>query len=66
MMDKLNQLPVSVIIPVFNNAKSLERVLHDLWNQTYKPKQVVIIDSSDFDDINEVLVNFDGDIEIVS
>lgn len=64
-MNKLNQLPVSVIIPVFNNVKSLKRVLDELWNQTYKPKQIVIIDSSDVDDINEVLVNFDDDIEIV-
>ena len=64
-MNKLNQLPVSVIIPVFNNVKSLKRVLDELCNQTYKPKQIVIIDSSDVDDINEVLVNFDDDIEIV-
>jgi glycosyltransferase involved in cell wall biosynthesis len=64
-MNKLNQLPVSIIIPVFNNARSLERVLDELWNQTVKPKQIVIIDSSDLDDINATLANFNDDIKIV-
>ena len=54
-MDKLNQLPVSIIIPVFNNARSLELVLDEIWNQIFKPKQIIIIDSSDFDDINLTL-----------
>jgi len=64
-MNKLNQLPVSIIIPVFNNARSLKHVLDEIWNQTVKPKQIVIIDSSDFDNINATLANFNDDIEIV-
>ncbi|WP_108803813.1 glycosyltransferase family A protein [Aquimarina sp. Aq107] len=38
---------ISVVIPTRNRLESLNRVLNSLYNQTLKPKEIIIIDSSD-------------------
>ena len=37
---------ISIIIPTYNNLKSLKLVLHSIYKQTLKPKNIIIIDSS--------------------
>lgn len=55
-MLKLDELPISVVIPTYNNKKSFENVLDAVYKQTIRPKQIVIIDSSD---VNEIEINLD-------
>ena len=54
-MLELDILPICVVIPAYNNKKSFENVLDAVCNQTMRPKQIVIIDSSD---TNEIEINF--------
>ena len=40
---------ISVIIPVYNHAHSLERSLFSLYKQTYRPIEIVIVDDGSTD-----------------
>ena len=44
-MKKLN-LDVSVIIPCFENYDSFKKSFNSVINQQYKPKEIIIVDSS--------------------
>ncbi len=44
---------ISVIIPVYNHAHSLERSLFSLYKQTYRPIEVVIVDDGSTDNFKE-------------
>ena len=41
-MLELDKLPISVVIPTYNNKKSFENVLDAVYKQTIRPKQIVI------------------------
>jgi glycosyltransferase involved in cell wall biosynthesis len=64
-MQEVKKLPISVIIPVYNHKESLKKVLDGILLQTEYPEQIVIIDSSDVDDIKSFLVDFDMDVDII-
>ena len=64
-MLKLDTLPISVILPTYNNNKSLENVLDAVWNQIIRPKQIVIIDSSDSENEKINLNKYIDNIEIL-
>ena len=64
-MPELDKLPISVVIPVYNNKKSFENVLDAVCNQTMRPKQIVIIDSSDVNEIEINLHKHNDKIEII-
>ena len=63
-MLELDELPISVVIPTYNNKKSFENVLDAVYKQTIRPKQIVIIDSSDVNDIEINLHKYNDNIEI--
>ena len=63
-MLELDELPISVVIPTYNNKKSFENVLAAVCKQTIRPKQIVIIDSSDVNDIEINLHKYNDNIEI--
>lgn len=46
---------ISVIIPVYNHAHTLERSLRSLAAQTIKPLEVIIINDGSTDNFNEVI-----------
>ncbi|SVD87047.1 uncharacterized protein METZ01_LOCUS439901, partial [marine metagenome] len=60
----LDEIPISVVIPTYNNKKSFENVLDAVYKQTIRPKQIVIIDSSDNNDIEINLHKYNDNIEI--
>ena len=64
-MFELDNLPISVVIPAYNNKKSFENVLDAVYKQTIRPKQIVIIDSSDVNDIEINLHKYNDKIEII-
>ena len=63
-MLELDELPISVVIPTYNNRKSFENVLDAVYKQTIRPKQIVIIDSSDVNEIEINLHKFNDNIKI--
>jgi len=64
IMLELDQLPISVVIPIYNDKDSFENVFEAVCKQTIRPKQIVIIDSSDIDDIGINLHKYNDNIEI--
>ena len=50
---------VSVIIPVYNNAKYLKECLDSVVKQTYKNLEIIIIDDKSSDNSLEVISQFD-------
>ena len=64
-MPELDKLPISIVIPAYNNKKSFENMLDALFNQTMQPKQIVIIDSSDTNEIEINLHKHNNKIEII-
>ena len=61
----LDELSISVVIPTYNNKKSFENVLDAVYKQTIRPKQIVIIDSSDVNEIEINLHKYNDNIEII-
>lgn len=56
---------ISVIIPVYNHAHTLKRTLESLFNQTYRPLEVIVVNDGSTDNFDEVvkecLMLTDGD-----
>ena len=64
-MLELDELPISVVIPTYNNKKSFENVLDAVFKQTIQPRQIIVIDSSDNYDIENYLQKYSDKIEII-
>jgi glycosyltransferase involved in cell wall biosynthesis len=56
---------ISVVIPTRNDRQSLEIVLSAINYQTLLPKEIVVVDSSVDDDIQELVYNYDDALSIV-
>lgn len=46
---------ISIIIPVYNHAHTLERSLRSLEGQTYQPIEVIVVDDGSMDDFDAVI-----------
>ena len=55
-------MKTTLIIPTYNRAHSLKRCLDSVFNQTFLPDEVIIIDDGSFDDTKKVLNEFSQDI----
>jgi len=51
---------VSVIIPTYNRAKTLERALKSVLAQTYRPIEIIVVNDGSTDDTDEVVEKFKG------
>ena len=49
---------VSVILPVYNGAASIERALQSVFDQTFTDFEIVVVDDGSTDDTPSVLANF--------
>ena len=58
-------LKISVIIPSNKYKNSLQKVLMAINNQTFTPKEIIIIDSSSNDEVSLMLKNFTSKIPIL-
>ena len=56
---------ISVIIPVYNHAHTLKRSIESIFNQTYRPLEVIVVNDGSNDNFEEVvkecLLLTDGD-----
>lgn len=52
--------PVSVVIPCHNYARYLKECVNSLYDQFFRPSQIIVIDDNSTDNINEVCSTLDG------
>ena len=55
MIDKFNNLKVSIVIPVFNDFEYFEKLITSIINQSYSPYEIIVIDSSHYDKIDNYI-----------
>jgi GT2 family glycosyltransferase len=60
----MNQKYISIIIPTYNRARSLERVLPSYLNQEYV-REIIIVDDGSLDETNEVIKRFNDKIHYI-
>ena len=51
-------LDISVVIPVFNEEKNLEKCINSFTNQTHKLSQITIVDDGSTDNSLALFENF--------
>ena len=57
---------ISIYIPVFNGEKTIKACLESVFEQTLKPKQILVINDNSNDGTLEILKSFREKIEIIS
>ena len=56
-----NNPTVSVVIPTYNRAMLLPRVIQSVLNQTFKDFELIIVDDSSIDNTQEVIKSFEDE-----
>ena len=51
----MNRPLISVILPVYNGAQTLEAALHSITSQTYRPVELIVVDGKSTDRTAEIL-----------
>ena len=59
------EIKVSVIIPVYNVEKYIERCLESIVNQTLKEIEIIIINDGSNDETSKKLEKFLGDVRVI-
>jgi len=54
---KLNMLKVSVITPLYNSKKYIEKAIESILNQTYKDFEMIVVDDGSTDGSGELVKN---------
>ena len=55
-----NKAPVSVIIPCYRSAETVERAFNSVMSQTILPSQVILIDDCSDDNTADILYKLKG------
>lgn len=58
-MSEVNEIKVSVILPVYNTKAYLDTCLSSLINQTLKEIEIIVIDDGSTDGSGEVLMEYE-------
>jgi glycosyltransferase involved in cell wall biosynthesis len=59
-------MKVSVIIPAYNAAKTIEETLKSVFAQTYKEIEIIVINDGSIDDTSNKLLGYDGKIKLIT
>ncbi|TSC95432.1 MAG: family 2 glycosyl transferase [Parcubacteria group bacterium Athens1014_10] len=65
-MLKSQEPEISVIIPVYQHAKEVEKCLKTIFNQTFKNYEIIVINDGSTDNLLEVLEKYKNKIKIIS
>lgn len=61
----MNRPLISVILPVYNGAQTLEAALHSITSQTYHPVELIVVDGISSDRTPEILHNHRDDFSVL-
>lgn len=50
---------VSIVVPVYNSAKYLEKIIEQLLNQTYKELEIIFVDDGSSDNSDEIIKRYE-------
>jgi glycosyltransferase involved in cell wall biosynthesis len=56
-------MKISIIVPVYNTKKHLDKCLSSLVNQTIKDRKIIIINDGSTEDITEIIKKYKGKID---
>ena len=56
---------ISIVIPTYNDLNSLSQLIEKILNQTFLPKEIIIIDASTNNDIRNYVKNINTKIDII-
>tara|TARA_B100000780_G_C21099313_1_gene443556 strand:+ start:174 stop:1037 length:864 start_codon:yes stop_codon:yes gene_type:complete len=62
----MNNLDISIYVPVFNGEKTIKSCLDSIFNQTLKPKKILVINDNSNDETNNILQSYEDKIEIIN
>src|SRR5262245_32579431 len=57
-----NRPRISVVVPVYNGAKTILKTIECVLNQSLKPLEIIIVDDGSTDDTERLLCNVDDEI----
>ena len=57
---------ITVIIPTFNRAATLERALQSVLDQTYPAQEIIVVDDASVDNTAEILEKYSSKINIIT
>jgi len=53
-----SSLKISVVIPAYNAEAFIERSLHSVMRQTYKPSEIIVVDDGSTDKTSEIIKKY--------
>ena len=56
---------ISIVIPTYNDLNSLSQLIEKILNQTFLPKEIIIIDASTNNNIRDYVKNINTKIDII-
>ncbi len=57
---------ISVIIPTYNRASTIERALQSVLGQTFPPQEIIVVDDASTDNTSEILEKYSDKISIIT
>ncbi len=65
-MTKHAELPISVVVPVYNRGKTIRATIEQLLHQSLPPAEIIVVDDGSTDETAEVLESFGGWIRVLT
>ena len=56
-MDEKNIVDLSIIIPMYNSASTIERTIESILSQTMVPKEIIVVNDGSVDDSEKIVRN---------
>lgn len=61
----MNTIIISIIIPAYNAAKTIEKCLSSIFSQTFQNLEIIVVNDGSTDNTLEILQAYEGKIKII-